>query len=218
MSRCRGGDDITAEFTWTLQQLKRRGCNLLLVGSVPDSVLSAASRKLFGNPHERRFRVVVLSGTTRTSVDKRLPIDDAFDETTVVTHATELSDSQRPPSTVHVEDGVPELSTEISRAITSFETDDGLQPGELRVGFDSLESLFEQYDPAVVEQFLGIVTGQIRGANGMGHFVLPHEYDHELVDDLAPLFDAVIEYRVEGDGQERWHFPSRDLHSPWLPL
>ncbi|WP_049969531.1 DUF7504 family protein [Haladaptatus cibarius] len=211
------GDDATVEFTRMLQQLKRRGCNLLLVGSVPDSVLSCASRKFFGDPHERRFRVVVLTGTSRTTVDERIPMYGTHEErTAVITHLTELADYGVQP--VRVDSGVPELSTAVSSAITSFETDDGLQSGQLRVGLDSLESLFERYDPEVVRQFLGVVTGQVRGANGMGHFILPRDYDHELVSELAPLFDGIIEYRVDGEGQEQWHFPHRDLQSPWLSV
>lgn len=78
--------------------------------------------------------------------------------------------------------------------------DGGLEPGELQVGVDSLESLLEGYDSTIVQRFLGIVTGQIRGANGMSHFVLPRDYDHDVVRELAPLFDGVIEYRVNDGG------------------
>ncbi|WP_227776368.1 DUF7504 family protein [Haladaptatus pallidirubidus] len=213
----RRGDDVATEFTRMLQQLKRRGCNLLLVGSVPDSVLSCASRKFFGDPHERRFRVVVLTGTSRTTVDERVPMYGTHEErTTVITHLTELADCEVPSD--HVDSSVPELSNAVSSSITSFETDDGLQSGQLRVGVDSLESLFERYDPEAVQRFLGIVTGRIRGADGMGHFIFPRDYDHDLVSELAPLFDGVVEYRIDGEGQERWHFPHRDLQSPWLPL
>ncbi|WP_266078868.1 DUF7504 family protein [Haladaptatus caseinilyticus] len=217
MGSDRLGDDVAVEFSQILHQLKHHGCNLLLVGSVPDSVLSCASRKFFGDPEERRFRIVALSGSSRTTVEKRLPTVASADETVIITHATELSDAEF-SSSVHVEAGVPKLSNAVSSAITSIETEDDLEPGELRVGLDSLESLLERYCPDLVHQFLGVVTEQIRDANGMGHFVFPRDYDHELVTDLAPLFDGVVEYRVDRGGQERWHFPASDIRSPWLPL
>ncbi|WP_458208330.1 DUF7504 family protein [Haladaptatus sp. NG-SE-30] len=210
-------DEVAYEFTRELQQLKRRGCNLLLVGSVPDSVLSTACRKFFGDPEERRYRVAVLSGTNRTAIGERLSTSGAPKTTTVITHATEVS-SDSPVSSVHVDESVPELAGAISETITSFQTDGGLRSGELRLGLDSLETLFTRYEQTAVEQFLDNVTGQVRGANGMGHFVLPREYDHELVADVSTVFDGIVEYQVGDGGQERWHIPDRDLRSPWLPL
>lgn len=209
-----------AEFTRTLQRLKRRGCNLLLVGTVSDGVLTAASQKLLGDASERRYRLVVLSGMARAD-DSRLPADDAAGAAQVVTHGAERRagggvDAEL--SEHHVDD-IAELGSAISESITTFgDEGDGLNPGELRVCLDSLDSLLSRYDRPVVRQFLGIVTGQIRGANGMGHVVLPYDYEDETVQEFAPLFDAVIEYRVAEGGQERWHFTHRDLESPWLPV
>ncbi|MGA9402542.1 DUF7504 family protein [Haladaptatus sp.] len=216
----RSGTDETRalEFERTLQRLKREGCNLLLVGSVPDSVLSAASRKLFGDPEERRFRVAVLSGTPRTVVYERLPTT-ALDETaTVISHEGVSIPPHISAPVVDVDSGIRELTSSISETITSFEGSKNFQPGELRLGLDSLGSMLTRYDPTLVRQFLGIVGGQVRGANGMGHYVLPRPYDHELVTALEPLFDGVIEYRVENGREERWHFTHHDLRSPWLPL
>ncbi|WP_440007099.1 DUF7504 family protein [Halomicrococcus sp. SG-WS-1] len=214
------GDDpsVEAEFTRTLQRLKRRGCNLLLVGTVPDSVLTAASRKLLGDASERRYRLLVLAGAARSS-GGRLPTADAVDTVRFVTYGAEPRGVDPEIPGCHVDDGLAELGSAISEAVTSFDTESGgLEPGELRVCLDSLSALMDRYDRRVVRQFLGIVTGQVRGANGMGHFVLPYERDHETVEAFASLFDAVIEYRAADGGQERWHFTGRDLTSPWLPV
>jgi len=216
-----GDPSVEAEFTRTLQRLKRRGCNLLLVGGVSDGVLTAASRKLLGDASERRYRLVVLAGMARAD-GSRLPGDDAEGAARVVTHGTQprgADDVAADLAKRHVDDDIGELGSAISETITAFgDEGDGLNPGELRVCLDSLDSLLSRYDGPVVRQFLGIVTGQIRGANGMGHVVLPYDYEHETVQEFAPLFDAVIEYRVDGGGQERWHFTRRDLQSPWLPV
>ncbi|WP_423743897.1 hypothetical protein V5735_12900 (plasmid) [Haladaptatus sp. SPP-AMP-3] len=212
-------DEVVAtEFARTLQQLKQQGCNLLLVGSVPDDVLSAASRKLFGDPDERRFRVAVLSGTPRTTVYERLPKATLDETATVIAHDTDAMPPHVRSPVVRVDSGIRELTCSISEAITSFDVPGGFRPGELRFGLDSLASMLTRYDPTLVRQFLGIVGGQVRGANGMGHYVLPRPYDHELVGTLAPLFDGIVEYRVDAGREERWHFPDRDLRSPWLPL
>jgi hypothetical protein len=218
MYRGETDEEVATEFTRTLHQLKRRGCNLLLVGSVPDSVLSAGSRKLFGDPEERRFRVVVLSGTPRTTVYERLSVTTLDETATVIFHDAQTALPNIESPVVHVDTGIRDLTSAISETITSFDVSGGFRPGELRFGLDSLGSMLTRYDPTLVRQFLGVVGGQIRGANGMGHYVLPRPYDHELVCVLAPLFDGIIEYRVDAGREERWHFPHRDLHSPWLPL
>ncbi len=214
-----GADEIDAlEFERTLQRLKQEGCNLLLVGSVPDSVLSAASRKLFGDPDERRFRVAVLSGTPRTTVYERLPMTVLDQRATVISHEGVSIPTHVSASVVTVDAGIRDLTSSISETITSFDGSRNFHPGELRFGLDSLGSMLTRYDPMLVRQFLGVVGGQVRGANGMGHYVLPRPYDDELVNVLEPLFDGIIEYRVEAGREERWHFPQRDLRSPWLPL
>lgn len=213
-----GNPSVETEFSRTLQRLKRRGCNLLLVGSVPNSVLRAASRKLLGDDEEDRYRVVVLAGMTRAA-GGRLSRDVADETAQVIRHDPTARSSNEDVPAVSVDDDIGDLCVAISETITRFaDESDGFSPGELRVCLDSLDALLGRYDRAVVRQLVGIVAGQIRGAKGMGHFVLPFERDSEVVADFAPLFDAVIEYRVAEGGQERWHFTQRDLRSPWLPV
>jgi hypothetical protein len=53
----------------------------------------------------------------------------------------------------------------------------------------------------------------------MAHFWLPRELDDEAVRVLEPLFDAVVELRLDGtELQQRWHFRDVDLTSEWLVL
>jgi hypothetical protein len=53
----------------------------------------------------------------------------------------------------------------------------------------------------------------------MAHYHLAAGRRDDVVVELAPAFDAVIELRIDDDRPEqRWHVPDRDLHTDWLPL
>ena len=76
-----------------------------------------------------------------------------------------------------------------------------------------------EYDPETVFRFVHIATNQIRGRTGMGHFRLPRDVDERPVRTYAPLFDAIIELRVDvGDLQQRWHFVEESFVSEWLTV
>jgi hypothetical protein len=54
------------QFTESLGRLKRAGCNLLVVGPVPDSVRLSAMSRFLGEPTADRRRLVVVTEGTRT--------------------------------------------------------------------------------------------------------------------------------------------------------
>jgi hypothetical protein len=66
-----GGDD--RDLGAVLDELKSAGCAVLVTGTAPDA-RAAASRKLFGDPSQRRRRVLVTHGTG-TDADRWLPED-----------------------------------------------------------------------------------------------------------------------------------------------
>lgn len=223
-----GADDRASQFVRTLGRLKRTGCNLLLVGHVSDAVLAEASQKLLGDARWCRFRLFVLTDADRVEVADRLP---AADRRVHARRARVLACGQTARSATNgnsavttlrgIDSGVelPRLSAAIDEEIEAIEAaSDGLEPAQLRVCFDSLGPLLAEHGTDAVSSFLDEVTQTVLAASGMAHYVLPHERDHELVAELAPHFDAIIEYRVVDGGQERWRFPDTDFTTQWLPL
>ena len=53
----------------------------------------------------------------------------------------------------------------------------------------------------------------------MGHVRLSRPLGAESVRLLAPLFDAIIELRLDGtEAVHRWHFRDAEVTSEWLPI
>jgi len=95
----------------------------------------------------------------------------------------------------------------------------GLDPAELRVAFDCVVPLFSEYPDRTVFRFLHLLTHQVRSVGGMGHVRLSRPLDSETVRLLAPLFDAVVELRLDGtEALHRWHLRDGDITSEWLPV
>lgn len=224
-----GSGGRVSKFVRTLDQLKQTGCNLLMVGRVPDDVLAAACRKLLGDAVQRRFRLFVLTDADLVAVRDRLAATDFRTHSTTATAIVYARDSRTPA--VEAIDGFPaidridvdgplvELAAAIDEEIAAFErAADGLEPAQLRVCFDSLRPLLANYDTREVVAFLEDVTDRVEAVDGMAHYVLPFERDHPAVTELASQFDATIEYRAVEDGQERWHFPETDFTTEWFPL
>lgn len=115
--------------------------------------------------------------------------------------------------------GVVGLGERVATAVGEIEaTAGGLSPAELRVCFDSLLALVDAHDHETVTRLLRPVFAAVRDVCGMAHCHLPVARDAEVVDALAPEFDAVVELGVElGCPRQRWHL--RDgPSSEWLPL
>lgn len=231
-----------SEFANVLRELQADGCNLLVVGDAPRRLFTEASGSLLGGVGERRYRLLAVTDASPQSVVERLPDPDAtpgsFSRTTeIINHASP------PRSVVDADDGVelpslgglserqvvdPQLAgfqAEFAEAMATFNRRaGGLDPAQLRVGVDSLGSLFSHYDDGVVRRCLQVVTGYVHEYDAVGHYVLTEFYESEQVQRLADEFDAVVEIRPvdperhDHDAEERWHVHSHDLTSPWLPL
>lgn len=219
-----GAGGRATEFVRRLGRLKTTGCNLLLVGRVPDDVLATASRKLLGDDTQHRLRLFVLTDAERATVRERLT---ARNGQTSAADAVLAYASDDPPAladedaTVRADiDGdLAALTAAIDEEIAAMDAAaGGLEPAQLRVCFDSLEPLVADHGVRAVASFLDDVTDRVDEANGMAHYVLPVERDHRTVARLDSTFDATIEYRTAENGQERWHFPGSELSTGWFPL
>jgi hypothetical protein len=118
------------------------------------------------------------------------------------------------------ETGLATLACAINTEIGVFaDRADSLDPAELRLCFDSLTPLVAGNDTVAVRRFLHAITARVRSCRGMAHYHLAAGRRDDVVVELAPAFDAVIELRIDDDRPEqRWHVPDRDLHTDWLPL
>ncbi|MFD1599684.1 DUF7504 family protein [Halobellus rarus] len=129
-------------------------------------------------------------------------------------------DRTRDDATVTVEGSIVDLGVEIGTAIREFDAVAGdLDPAELRVAFDCVAPLLSEYDRQTVFRFLHLLANDVRSVGGMGHVRVPEPFDSEIVRLFAPLFDAVVELRLDGrEPQQRWHLRDAGLTSEWLPI
>lgn len=229
------GHDVTlaADGTITvrseLTRLKERGGNLLVVGSVPDDVVAAASASLFGDPRPGRRAVVALADRGVATGDDRLararvapdaarvvafrPADGAATTRSAVASAVTVGDLPVRTVTGDLEafrDAVVEAVYEADRAAG------GLGPADLRLCVDSLR-------PVVAadagEAFVGPVREAVEDVAGMAHYLLPTSLDANEVRAVQSLFDAVVELRVGTAGPEqRWHLADSGFSTQWFRL
>jgi hypothetical protein len=211
-------------FTESLQRLKRHGCNLLLVGSVPGRTRAAAVRRLLGDETLRRERVVAATEESPDRITGRLEAPDAR----ILDHAstsevrgttTRAVGVTRNPRVRQVKSGLDALERAIVEEIGRVERAGGLRPGELRVSVDSLRPLLGTCSVESVGEFVDRVGERVRDADGMAHHVVPASYDSTVVQSLTEYVDATVELRARRDGSEqRWHLPGADLTTPWIEL
>jgi hypothetical protein len=230
-----GHDADATRFARELNSLKRRGSALLVVGTVPDEMYERASRQMLGDERaaDPRRRLVV---SDDPSVGERLswtgPTTPEYArvvarETSARSTATAAASAGASDPTLgatgaakvhNVDSSLDELGATLTDIVEQFDAAaGGLAAAELRVAFDCLSTLLAQYDEQTVFRFLHVLTNQVRGRKGMAHFRLPKPVDAQSVRALEPLFDAVIELRVDGgELQQRWHFVERPFVSEWL--
>lgn len=207
-------------FAQRLEELKREGANLLLVGDTTREAHTAASQRLLEGPEADHRHVFVFAEGAGICTD--LP-DQADPETTRV--VTQAAGGERAsgwsadiPETV-VEDPEPSaLATATVETVNDLHDDD-LDPGDLRVCFDSITSLVRDNDSEDVFRTLHLITTRVRQLKGLGHFHLQIDRDEDYVRLLEPVFDAVVELRVaDGAPQQRWHLRDSEVTSDWIGL
>lgn len=221
------GSEKTPRFRKWLANLKQVGSSILLTGEVPHEVSARASRKLYGRA-DRRFRILGLTDRTITNTDTRFPDGASVDDPTTwvvdkrcgersaqAAAAPTESDMELPEA-----DNAQQLCEEIQKAVDFYDDEaGGLDPGELRIGIDSLFPLVEE-DLEATEEALETLHSKVREVQGMAHYHLRVPDDDEIVDELMPLFDARIELRKRPhqEPEQRWYSPEADAKTPWMEL
>ena len=220
----RGNGSVTVQPG--LARIKQNGGNLLVVGSVPDSILDAASALLLGDTAVGRTRVFALHDRDVETARRRLSLagstgEDAHvvDYHTGARSAAATTADGVGPTVDHVAGDVDDLRAEVVDAIERFDDERFFDPAELRVCFDSLRPVVENHDEAAVDAFLDPICEAVEDASGMGHYVLPVEYDSRSVQSIAETFDAVVELRAGDAGPEqRWHLRETEHTTGWFDL
>ena len=209
-----GGDGRAASFADALDELKRRGSTLLVVGG-PDPETDRACERLLGEPAARRRHLYVRTATGGTRDVEGVPSRTVTYGGAARSTAAASGGATEPTDAV-VDGDLGDLQAAVDDAVDALRPADGFEPAELRLCVDAADSLLASHDEARVFQFLHAVRGRMRETGGMGHVHLPVAFDDRHVHLLAPLFDAVIEVRA--GGQQRWHLEDPDLTTDWLPL
>lgn len=218
-------------FSTYLSELKKRGSALLVVGELPRDSYSPFCENMLGNPSSGpryRLRVTTHDDTTASGLENLITASSNQVSTSHIVStfnarsAAKASAVATETDTVkHVEgSSLPQLGIAISQEIQTFNGQhDELRPGELRVCFDSLRPLLEEYEEEQVFRFLDLLTHRIRSKSGMGHFHLPLDPDDRLVRTFADLFDAVIELDVQnGQLAQYWDVQDKSLTSGWVSV
>ena len=220
MARERGGAAVEqADFAQTLATLKQEGSNILLVGTELTAAHTELCHRLLGDAgDDSRYRLFV--------TDDREPVSETDHGATgervrTIDYSTlELAASDGDALSGRTPLGT--LGIEVIEAVDAFEDDaDGLEPSQLRVCVDSLVQLLEEHTAEKVFRLLHMTTSRTVTAEGMGHYHLPLERDHEAVHLFEPLFDAVVEIRAREDGaayEQRWELREGETATDWIPV
>lgn len=186
-----------AQFRQLLMRLKRRGCNLLVVGETDPSVRRRASRRLFGAPLAPRTRLLVTVGNV--TPDRWLPAKGSVVDAGILTRGSPKNEREDP------------FQATLAKQIADVDA----APGECRVGVTSTAPLL---DDAESTPMLEAMREAVVDVSGMGHYHLGASLDTVLERGVDEEFDAVLELRRDGGAQERWYVSSRDLVTPWVPM
>ncbi|MFC7231671.1 hypothetical protein ACFQMM_10050 [Saliphagus sp. GCM10025308] len=180
-----------------------------MTGVVEADQRQVIARRLLGTaPEEDRKRIVISTPGTEFDIDRL--VDDAdsgnaeivsyqgtarsVSGDTMETAETAGSATPSAPPTPGTEAPVTtaetlgDIGVAVSSAIERFERDGdgGLEPGELRVGVDSLVPFLEEYGREAVFQCLHLLNGRTQAAGGIAHYQLPIERDASTVSILTP--------------------------------
>lgn len=205
-------DEDDSDLGAVLDELKSAGCAVLVTGTASEAC-EAASRRLFGDPSQRRRRVLV-THETGPDADRWLPegvsVTDA-DTELLSPPLVDRGTASRPVGdtpAVDATEGLDSLRTNLSDIISGYQSD-RLDPGEVRVGITSADALASKYGRDELLLFVRTATALVRGVRGLGHLQLGQSLDGDLVSLLDDLFDARVDVRQQPGlpAEQRWHVP-----------
>lgn len=205
-----------AAFADALNDLKRRGCMLLVVGTGGN--LAAVCEKLRGDDGDERRRLYVRTGgrSARPETDVGVPSRTIRYGTDTRSAAATSTDAGAGAPDRVVDSELPDLQSAIDEAVAALEPDAGYDAAELRVCVDAADALLSRHADERVFQLLHALSGRMRETGGMCHVHLPVAYDDEHVALLGPLFDAIVE--VRHGTEQRWHLSDPEMTTDWVPL
>lgn len=207
-----------ASFARTLGTLKQEGSNILVVGAETASAHETACQQLLGATNrDSRYRLFV------TGEDDRVACERTDDPATDRVHTIDYSSMAFGTEAQPAADGGPALGTlgiEIVETIDEFaDAADGFAPSELRVCVDSLVPLLQEYDAEAMFRLLHMATSRVDKACGMGHYHLPLGSDHDAVNLLEPMFDAIVTVRSrDGTDEQQWSLREAEATTDWFEL
>lgn len=205
-----------ATFARTLGTLKQEGSNILLVGAETTGAHRTACRRLLGGTEqESRYRLFVTGEGDGCGYN-----DSATTDRVQTVDYSRKGDDADSDAETDEEPSLGALGIEIVEAIDEFaDAADGFGPSELRVCVDSLVPLLQEYDSEAVFRLLHVTTSRVDQARGMGHYHLPLNPDHDAVNLLEPMFDAVVTVRSrQGTDEHQWYLREADTTTDWLEL
>ncbi|RQG98851.1 DUF7504 family protein [Natrarchaeobius oligotrophus] len=211
----------------TLERLELTGCNVLLVGAVPDAVSDRASARLLGTADGSRDRIVgLLDRSTETAFGRLSRAGRSDRPARVIQHGTVArstagASSSAGPSAL---EGVPaprveHVDGDLESTLAAVEAaiEDAEDASDLRLCLDSLRPLLERYDGDRSRSLLEPVCRSVRNRGGVGHYVLPVDRTADRVAELESLFDATVELDVDGtEPVQRWHLNASDHVTDWF--
>jgi len=222
------GGERTGAFTEALADLKRRGSLILVAGSSQRGLDAACERLLGSSAGPPRQRLYVVGDRAEShhrplsapaaGAGRAHSIQYHSESGTRSATATSVNGgSEYPVPTEHVEGDLGELQTAIESA-TDLLASSGLEAAELRICLDSIDVLLADHDSEAVFSLVHSLSGLVAETRGMCHVHFPAALENDAVQELAPLFDAILEVRDRATLQQRWHVREPDLKTDWLEL
>jgi hypothetical protein len=226
--------NVTEEvFARMLDELKRRGSSLLILGSPDPTLRRTISRRLLGDGSaETRRRLFVHAGDPVATPDVAAgPANDGTARVVARSTETRASAASSPSPTAGSPSGIPRrtvdggrlgtLASVVGEEIHALERRAvGFSPGELRLCVDSLDPMLADRSASELRRFAEATGNRVRAASGMAHSHLSVDRSSAVVGEIAPAFDGLIELRsgVDGSPEHRWTFTDRDVESGWITL
>jgi hypothetical protein len=208
------GDEDDRDLGAVLDDLKNAGCAVLVTGTETEAC-EAACRRLFGDPGQRRRRVLV-THESGPDADRWLPGDVSVTDDDAVFLSPSLVDRGTANRSAGGDDGptagavggLDRLRADLSDVVSGYQSD-RLEPGEVRVGITAADALASKYGRDDLLSFVRTATTLVRGVRGLGHLHVGQSLDGDLVPLLGDLFDARVDVRQQPGlpAEQRWHVP-----------